>query len=79
MIRYGPPTQPGTEAIPPPTSDPVGDSYTPIGPRFAPVDKSLQFIAGEDHFTLEFAGRAPGGCGPLITDVVVKAIDYVRS
>ncbi|MGW2656418.1 hypothetical protein ACWC1D_22515 [Streptomyces sp. NPDC001478] len=67
------------QVIPPPTSDPVGDSYTPVGPRFAAVNRSLQFIAGEDHFTLEFAGRAPGGCGPLITDVVVKVIGYVHS
>ncbi|WP_435598666.1 hypothetical protein [Streptomyces anulatus] len=67
------------QVIPPPTSDPVGDSYTPIGPRFASINKSLQFIAGEDHFTLEFAGRAPDGCGPLITDVVAKVIGHVRS
>ncbi|MEW1694256.1 hypothetical protein ACIQCR_15830 [Streptomyces sp. NPDC093249] len=67
------------QVIPPPTSDPVGDSYTPVGPRFASISKSLQFVAGEDHFTLEFAGRAPGGCGPLITDVVAKVIGHVNS
>ncbi|MEV7834951.1 hypothetical protein AB0P12_30630 [Streptomyces subrutilus] len=66
------------QVIPPPTSDPVGDSYTPNGPRFASISKNLQFIAGEDHFTLEFAGRAPGGCGPLITDVVAKVIGHVH-
>ncbi|MER0243624.1 DUF642 domain-containing protein [Streptomyces sp. HSW2009] len=61
----------------PPTADPVGDTYTPIGPRFASVNKSLQFIAVDDHFTLEFAGRAPEGCGPLITDVVAKVVGHV--
>ncbi|GAA2672663.1 hypothetical protein GCM10010400_38380 [Streptomyces aculeolatus] len=61
-----------------PTGDPVGDSYNPIGPRFASVNKSLQFIAGDDdRFTLEFTGRAPEGCGPLITDVVAKVIGHV--
>lgn len=63
----------------PPSSDPVGDSYTPFSPRFASVNRSLQFIAGDDHFTLEFAGRAPDGCGPLITDVVAKVIGHVAS
>ncbi|MEU8760092.1 hypothetical protein [Streptomyces sp. NPDC048659] len=66
------------QVIPPPSSDPVGDTYTPVGPRFASINRPLQFLAGEDHFTLEFAGRAPGGCGPLITDVVAKVIGYAH-
>ncbi|MFC5664958.1 hypothetical protein ACFP3U_18460 [Kitasatospora misakiensis] len=57
-----------------PTGDPLGDSYTPNGPRFASVNRSLTFLALADHFTLEFTGRAPDGCGPLITDVVAKVI-----
>ncbi|MEV8628610.1 hypothetical protein [Streptomyces sp. NPDC051079] len=67
------------QVVPPPSSDPVGDSYTPIGARFASINRPLQLFTGsEDHFTLEFAGRAPGGCGPLITDVVAKVIGRVH-
>ncbi|MER8235802.1 hypothetical protein [Streptomyces sp. NPDC094049] len=67
------------QVVPPPTSDPVGDEYTPVGPRFAPISKSLQIYTGrEDHFTLEFDGRAPGGCGPLITDVVAKVTGHAH-
>ncbi|MEU2672849.1 hypothetical protein ABZ622_29070 [Streptomyces sp. NPDC007164] len=63
----------------PPTTDAVGYSYTPVGPRFASVNRSLQFVAGDDHFTLVFTGRAPEGCGPLITDVVAKVIGHTAA
>ncbi|MFE7414786.1 hypothetical protein ACFU5W_30695 [Streptomyces laurentii] len=43
----------------PPTADPAGDEYKPIGPRFASISRPLQFSAYEDHFTLEFAGAHP--------------------
>ncbi|MEE4489707.1 hypothetical protein [Streptomyces sp. BE230] len=65
------------QVIPPAGSDPIGDSFTPNGPRFASAN-GIQFFAGHDHFNLEFAGRAPDGCGPLITDVVVKVIGHVQ-
>ncbi|MFD7533790.1 hypothetical protein ACFV8E_40340 [Streptomyces sp. NPDC059849] len=62
----------------PPTANPVGDEYKPVGPHFSSISRPLQFSADEDHFTLEFAGRAPDGCGPLITDVVAKVIGRVH-
>ncbi|MFG3055409.1 hypothetical protein ACGFZP_31300 [Kitasatospora sp. NPDC048239] len=57
-------------------SVPVDASFTPNGTRFTPVGNQ-RFIANDEHYTLEFTGRSPGGCGPEITEVVAKVIGYV--